>query len=124
MSIRYVIDEFRRVVVSTATGIFTDEDMRVHARKLAADATFDPEFRHLVDFRGVDRLEVSSDGVRENAAGNPWTKSTRRAVVCGSDEVYGMARMFQLLTEGDSPEVRVFREMSEARVWLELDPIE
>jgi len=121
MPARYEIDTARRLVLSSAFGTFTDDDMRAHLRELVADPAFDPEFRQLLDFREVTRLEITSAAVRELAARNPWKQPTRRAFVCGSDEVYGMSRMYQMLVDGGSADLAVFRDMVAASSWLGIE---
>lgn len=123
MPTHYEIDCTNRLILSFATGTLTDDEMDAHRKRLAADPDFDPEYRQLADFRGVTRLEITTARLREFAADNPWKKRTRRAFVCGSNEVFGMSRMFQLLTDGASAEVGVFRDLEEARAWLGLDPL-
>ena len=36
-------------------------------------------------------------------------------------EVYGMVRMFSLLSDFESDVIQIFRDMAEARRWLGLD---
>jgi hypothetical protein len=93
-------------------------------RRLAADPDFDPAYRQLVDLRGISKVDVTGAGLRSLGRANPWNEPTRRAIVCGLDVVFGMARMYQLLTDEDPHEVRVFREISEALDWLALDTTE
>ena len=124
MPFRYEIDRARRLVLSTATGTVTDEDLHTHMRRLAADPNFDPTYRQLVDLRDVSNVDVTSGGLRALGSSNPWKEPTRRAVVCERDVVFGLARMYQLLTDDDPHEVQVFREISEALDWLALDTIE
>jgi hypothetical protein len=124
MPFRYEIDRARRVVLSTAMGTVTDEELQTHMRGLAADPNFDPTYRQLVDLRDVSKVDVTSGGLRALGRSNPWKAPTRRAVVCERDVVFGLARMYELLTGDDPHEVRVFREISEALDWLALDTIE
>ena len=124
MPASYRIDRARRLVLSSATGVLTHDDLRAHMRNLAGDSNFDPSFRQIFDFRAVTNLEVTGAALRELAQSNPWKKRTRRAFVCDRDVLFGMARMFQLLTNGAPAEIQVFREMSEALAWLGLDAIE
>lgn len=43
----------------------------------------------------------------------------RRAIVVASDLQYGLARMFAQLVEPAGQEVRPFRDIDEARRWVE-----
>ena len=40
------------------------------------------------------------------------------AIVAGDDAVFGMARMYQTLTEANLPHVAVFRDLDAAARWL------
>jgi len=102
----------------------TDEDLRAHNRGLIDSSDFDPAYRHLWDVRGVTELDVTSDGLRSAKGSSPWTKHTRRAFVCGSDEVFGVARMAEMLNDEGPSEICVFRDMSEATGWLGPDLID
>ena len=45
-------------------------------------------------------------------------------MVAPGDLGFGLARMFEALSDPSEPEVRVFRDLSEARTWLGTDPAE
>jgi hypothetical protein len=63
---------------------------------------------------------VTSAGVRA-LADRPLILSaaSRRAVVVASDLAFGMARMYEILSEKRGGGTRVFREYGEARRWVE-----
>jgi hypothetical protein len=122
--VSYRIDTPRRLVLTTACGALTDEESRTHVRELTADPEFDPSFRQLADFREVTSVELTNAGVRAVARKNPWKAGARRALVCDQNVLFGIARMFELLSDGGEDEIQVFREMSDAQAWLGLDKIE
>jgi hypothetical protein len=121
MPISYRIDEARGLVLTTATGTLTDDDILGLKARLLADPRWAPGMGELADVRAIDRLEVTTAGVqhmaRQDAAG-PALGSYRLAIVAPQDEVYGMARMYQMLTERAVPNVRVFRDLEAAEGWL------
>jgi len=49
---------------------------------------------------------------------NPFGPGARRAVVVTNDVVFGMARMYQILTDESSDELQIFRNMDDALRWL------
>jgi hypothetical protein len=122
MPISYQIDEARGLVVTTATGALTDADILGLKARLQVDPRWSPRLRELADVRGIDRLDVTTVGVRRmaswDAAVGPAIESYRLAIVAPRDEVYGMARMYQMLTEFAVPNVGVFRDLEEAERWL------
>jgi hypothetical protein len=78
--------------------------------------------RELSDIRGIDRLEVTTEGVdrmvQHDERHAPEVRAHRLAIVASQDIVYGMARMYQSLTEQTVANVRIFRDIEEARAWL------
>ena len=81
--------------------------------------------RILLDFREADISVVSSDelmdiakAVSEKLAGAPQGRS---AIVVSSDPEYGIGRMFESYAQiaKIGREYRSFRDMSEARAWLD-----
>ena len=124
MPITYRIDKEQDVILTTATGVLTDDELLDHKRALAADPGFSPDMRQLSDVRGVERLEVSPEGVRLMVALDrdhadrlgDW----KLAIVTTADFVFGTARMYQSMTDEQTEHVQVFRDMAEARAWLGL----
>lgn len=122
MPISYRIDPERRLVVTTASGILTDDDILELKRRLAADPEFKADMRELSDVRAVTDLQVSTDGVRRMVAMDESPSSApdkhKLAIVAGSDATFGMARMYQMFTQSNLPHVAVFRDYDKARQWL------
>jgi hypothetical protein len=115
----YTIDPNQRVVYSRAWGILTDGDLLGHQSRLKADPAFDPSFNQLFDFRTVTEARLTSDGVHHLARRNAFGLHSRRAFVVLSPEMYGMMRMFEILTSDDPDELRVqFSDLAEAYRWL------
>jgi hypothetical protein len=121
MPATYHIDADKQVVLSTATGCFTDADIFEHDDRLRADPLFQSHFRQLLDGRGVEVVEITTEGVRRMAARNPFGGGAKRAFVADRQIMYGYARMFEMLTEREQQDIRVFTDMAEARQWLGLE---
>ena len=120
MGATYRIDLALRMVFSTANEVLTDEDLLDHQARLRSDPDFDSSFSQLIDCTQVTELRVSSSGVRRVAKTKLFDATSRRAIVADQNQVFGMARMFELMNGGPE-EIRVFRDMKEARRWLGLD---
>jgi len=76
--------------------------------------------RSLVLSRAWDVL-TGADLIRHArilAALNPFGAGSRRALVVASDVVFGMARMYQILTEPSPDEFELFRDFDKALDWL------
>jgi len=122
MPATYRIDPVERLVWSRAWGVVWNEELTAHSRALRADARFHPDFRQLQDFRSVERVELTSAGLREVAALNPFDRGARRAVVVPTDELFGLARMHEQLRKPGRDELQVFRDLVPALAWLGLPP--
>ena len=120
MPITYRIDAERRIVHTTAAGVVVDADLRQHEDLLAGDPAFEPGMVQIIDGQAIDDLKVSSAGVRsfvlhESSRHAGRFAGHRVAIVVPEDAVYGMARMYQSLSQVD---VGVFRTMPEALTFL------
>ncbi|MGB8064450.1 MAG: hypothetical protein WCF26_21355 [Candidatus Sulfotelmatobacter sp.] len=80
-----------------------------------------PPCRGILDFSNVTDFEVSSAAIRQVAAFPPaFPAGCMRVLVIPREFIYGLARMFQILTEDTRPELRVVRTMDEAYRLLEV----
>jgi len=125
MGISYRIDENLGLVFSTASGDLTDEDLINHKRELCSDPAFKPGMVEISDVRNIEKLEVTTEGVRRMAALDKQHADKLRgyklAILVRADEVFGMARMYQAMTEENLELVQVFRDRAEAMKWLGLE---
>ena len=121
MPVQYRIDKALKVVFSTGVGRLSEEDLLGHEGRLCADASFNPRFWQLYDFRDADVSDISPGCIEILAQSTIFKSGTRAAIVVGSNLAYGLARMFQALREGSRKNIRVFRDMGAALTWLELD---
>ncbi len=50
-----------------------------------------------------------------------FDEKSRRAIVADKDITFGMARMYEVFREDAPEEIKLFRDIAEARRWLGLD---
>jgi hypothetical protein len=98
--------------------VLTDADVLAARERLRTDPDFQNHYCELVDLQGVTSIEVSSATIRQLAQQDLWGPHARRAFVVGSEVAFGLARMFDILTDERGHEIRVFTTMPEARQWL------
>lgn len=124
MSVDYQIDSGQEVVFTRCSGTITVADMWDIGRRLRSDPAFNPDQRQLIDLGEVTGMTVPFDQIYRFAQeknGDPFSGSSRRAVVAPQNFAYGIARMYEALREDRDPGgFRVFRTMAEARKWLGL----
>ncbi len=118
MPASYRIDPHRRLVRVRVWGTVTNDDLRDHYHRLAADSRFEPTFRSIADLDAVTRFAVDPCVIAETASWSIFDVGTRRAIVAASDVALGLSRMFSLYAEGVGQNVRVFRTEPDALSWL------
>ena len=116
----YEIDVARGLVVCRAWGDLSNEDLRRHYRRLAADPDFSPDFLQIADLSGVTEFTLDSSVVEAEAQTSVFARGTRRAFVAPKGVAYGLARMFAAHSAEAGQEMQVFTERSNAEEWLGL----
>jgi hypothetical protein len=117
LKVRYSIDRHRRLVVTTAEGCVTFDDIRGHQDRLLADPDFDASFDQLIDMTGATSLDISAHEARILAERRIFSPESRRAFVATIPHIFGLGRMMEIYYErlGDG---QVFSSMDEALKWL------
>lgn len=119
------IDQASALVVSTWRGSVASADLTAYI----AEVWTDPRVRgfcELIDFRAVERVDVTSDAIHQLAV---YSRSVDApdlpvgsAVVAADQLIYGLSRMFasvRALEPGeDLREYRIFADPDAARLWL------
>jgi hypothetical protein len=118
MPAEYRIDLSKRIVYSRAWGVLTDRELADNRAALFADPAFAPDLSQLYDFTGVTELGIAATTLAGLAKSSRFSPNTRRAVVVGSDEAFGMARMYAILSDREET-IQVFRDRASAVRWLE-----
>ena len=130
MSVEYKYDEEKKFLYSRFYGALTDEDLRAQAQAVADDPRIQPGVKEIVDLRGVDTVEASTDSIgviinidmehSEKLAGQ------KTAIVAPRELLFGLSKIYEILYElSQAPaDIKVFRDIGEARKWLGLKPKE
>ena len=124
MPATYTIDQESAVVRVECFGVFTNEDMLDCVARLYNDPARKPGMPTLVDCRGVERMMVTPSGVQAAVVVQATMVDRRQppwavAVIAPQDEVFWMARTYEVLRAGSPETVRVFRQPAAAKRWLE-----
>jgi len=115
MTSAFEYDATNRVVCWRLQGEVT-EDFLVESVRLVADilAHTSPK-SGIIDFSLVTSFRVSADLIQRVADSEPvFPASLPRVIVAPADHVYGMARMFAVLSQDTRSNTRVVRTMEEA----------
>ncbi len=121
MAVSYRIDKSLGLIFTTPQGMFTGQDMLTHIKRLTEDPDFDPSYNQLVDLRAVIEFAMSAAELQVITGYRLFNEKSRRAIVADKDITFGMARMYEVFREDAPEEIKLFRDMAEARRWLGLD---
>jgi len=125
MSVHYVIDKERKLVITIASGRVTFAEMKAHQDQLERDPDFRPEFNQLGDGAAVTEVDISADEVRELVGHKVFAQTSRRAWVAPAPAVYGMSRLvstYQEMLKARST-ISVFYDFPSALKWLGLEAL-
>lgn len=123
MPFDYVVYREHRLVISTASGLVTWDEIKARQDQTRTDPEFDPEFDQIVDLRSATRIELSGDQVRFLAGRRIFSSRSRRAFVASNPSIFGVGRMWETYTEFSNhpTEIRLFRDLPSALKWLGLE---
>jgi len=118
-------DARNKVLRIAFEGRLTDADLAGGYEAARSYVATHPECASIVDYSGVTSNELSLKAVT-NLVNSPraMPRGFLRINVAPKDGIYGMARMFQLLSEQGRPELRVVRTMEEACALLGVASLE
>jgi hypothetical protein len=119
MPVGYKIDKEHRLVMSTAYGVVTREDVLFHQQRLVTDPDFRPTYSQLADFTHMAVLEFDATAAGLFAAGDVFAPEARRAFIVSNKEAFGLARVFDTLRGSNGEEgIRVFLTVEEGFDWI------
>lgn len=117
MPATYRVDTERGLVVLTLTGLVTGTELDEVRGQIGQDPALDRSFSILVDASELNPAALTGAALRARAAVPP-PYPRRIAVVAPADAVFGIVRMYQMMTEGSGHVIEVFRGTHEAVAWL------
>ena len=121
MPVTYQIDLANRLIRTQCTGPITVAEVLNHFRLLEQDPSCPDRVDVLLEVR--DGTTVPTSGELRNVT---WEIATMRgrvqfgicAIVAPTNVLFGMMRVFKVYSEDYFRETEVFRDLSEAEVWL------
>jgi hypothetical protein len=125
MAIKYHIDSVSNVVYVDLAGVIHDPDVLLTLDEALHSPKFHTEMSTLVDFRDLERLDVSrptlqqaAETVEEHLNGSKHPR--KAAFIIPGDRIAGLSRMYWLLRGTSMETVGIFESARVARKWLEL----
>jgi hypothetical protein len=115
----YKIAKDRRLVLSTASGVFTLADALAHQDQILADPDFSPLYSQLYDFTHVTKIDLSADDICKLAERDIFHPTSSRVILVTNDLGQGLAQLFKILRDhAGEKRIRIFRNLDEALEWL------
>jgi hypothetical protein len=108
------------LILSTAEGLVTFDEVRDHQDRLLADPDFDASFDQLIDMTAATKLKISAAEARILAMRHILSPKSRRAFVANKPHIFGLGRMMEIYRDGPGyADVQVFYSVDEGMQWLE-----
>jgi hypothetical protein len=125
MTVRYAIYKELRLVISTASDRVTFADIKSHQDQLLNDPDFDPQFNQFIDMTAVTVIDISTQEAIVVAQRKIFSRTSRRAFVASSPEVFGVGRLMEAYNEMSDAksEACVFSGVPSALKWLGLESL-
>ncbi len=122
MPVQFTFFKDKNYVLAELTGTLIDEELLDTYETLYQHADWRLGMNELVDMRAADMRRITAAGLRKlmHLTERYATEKFRTAIVATDDLPYGLARIYQVISESSPEEVSVFRNMSQARYWLGL----
>ncbi len=122
MAISYSIDVDRQLILTVASGTLSDDDLIQFKIRLVRDPDFKAGMCEISDLRDVVNFNITTNGVRrlvmQDEKDARLVRTHKLAIVTSQTIIYGMARMYQTLTQKNIAEVNVFRDIEKAQAWI------
>ena len=125
MPIRFEIDKSGKFFTTTFEGVVKDEEVRELYPPFFEGGGWRPGMSELADLSAADFSQVSPGTVHwlakffQELYERHGVTATRAAIYAPHDLPFGLARMYEAFA-GESPErVHIFRDLSQARLWIE-----
>src|SRR5215472_8572893 len=125
MPFSYIVHKELNLVVSTGRDRLSWNEISACQGQALTDPNFNPEFNQIADLRAVTSVNMAYDQIRVLAARTIFNFPSRRAFVAPNPVVFGVARMWEAITELSSnlSQIRVFYGLPPALKWLGLEEL-
>lgn len=116
------IDKDKKLARITARGMVNVLELKEIFMETVGHEDWQTDFNMLCDYSRIENFDVTSQDIDDITE---WQTSIdamigngRCAVVASKDSVYGMSRMWEILSSERSQQIYVFRQINDAILWL------
>jgi hypothetical protein len=125
MPILYRIVSDKKVAYIKASGKITVDEIMIEGARMFAETEWENGFNVLCDYREATEFEPIKEDIQrisdQDKAHEPLFDKSKCAIVATSDLVFGLSRMWEILSHNTNLTTNVFRDIREAIDWLEMD---
>ena len=117
MTIRFEFDAVNRILLARIDGRLTEEGLADLCRAIRRYSVVTHARSAIFDFTSVIKFDISSEFIRQLSRREPAMLSVQEkpsVVIAPQTHAFGLARMFQILSEQTRPLFNVVRRMDEA----------
>ncbi|MDH5425056.1 MAG: hypothetical protein OEY29_08695 [Gammaproteobacteria bacterium] len=122
MPVQYKIYPEDELIIVSYSGDLKITEILEARSAIVQDADFNSLFNVLDDIREVVESSIHFSDLEAIAGKSAVQTGVKRALVAESDFQFGMARMYQLLSEASGYAFKVFRVYDEALLWINSQP--
>ena len=116
------IDKEKKLAEIIATGTVNFTELKEIFMETVGHDDWQAGFNMLCDYRKIDNFDVISRDIENitewQTAIDALIGNGKCAVVAAKDSVYGMSRMWEILSSDRSQEICIFRRIDDAVLWL------
>jgi hypothetical protein len=116
------IDKDKKLAQITASGRVNVFELKEIFIETVRHDDWQAGFSMLCDYSRIENFDVTPRDIEEITAWqtsiDPLIGNGRCAVVASKDSVFGMSRMWEILSSDSSQQICVFRQMNNAVLWL------
>lgn len=121
MPVTLTIDPARRLTVTTAEGVVTDEEFLEARRQLLADQAFDPAFDRIWNFYAVTEARVTEEVVAQLVSESPHSEKPICRAVVMSERAGPMKAILDFIgrTRAENRRIAAFPDLRSAEKWVD-----
>ncbi|MBU4318330.1 MAG: hypothetical protein KKF30_13795 [Proteobacteria bacterium] len=125
MPILFTVNQDKGYFTARYVGTITEEDVLRENALFLSSGEWHPGLNALVDLSEADLSVAHNPVIKrvaqyfENVLRANHANSVKTAIYAPSDFPYAIARIYEVMTEQSPQTVQVYREISEAKTWLE-----
>ena len=125
MPVTYKISPELNVAYMKAWGNVSVDEILTAGVKMFTDTQWENGLNILIDYRDTQEFAIKAEDVKkvvqQDRQNEPLFDKSKCAIVANTDLIFGISRMWEILSEDINIPRMVFRDINDARIWLGLD---